>query len=107
VFYFWMAVLPLMLLVAVCRPFEHTLPDHSRLDAKTLPLVVETWRLSHAGGHCPSLEDLQRDRLLKADEPIVDRWGNPFSILCFGDEIVIVSPGPDGEAMTEDDVATR
>ena len=58
------------------------------------------------GRDCPSsVEDLISAGRLEDTDPN-DPWGNPYRIQCNGTNIVVTSPGADGEFESEDDVST-
>jgi hypothetical protein len=58
----------------------------------------------NAGGDCPSTEALVEGGFINRSTRSSDAWDNDFSIDCEGDEITVVSAGPDGQMGTEDDI---
>jgi len=54
-------------------------------------------------GACPSVDDLVRAKQLEPQRTL-DPWGAPYRIHCEGDELRVVSAGPDGVEGTADDL---
>jgi hypothetical protein len=60
--------------------------------------------LAQNGEGCPTLSLLKQEHFLAAEARDDDAWGNRFRVQCSGDDVVVVSSGPDGIANTADDV---
>lgn len=75
-------------------------------DMQVIQGAVTLYMVHH--GTCPgSVQDLVSDRRLSASARTTDAWGSEFNISCEGDsEPVIVSPGPDRQLGTSDDIRT-
>ena len=58
-------------------------------------------------GTCPTPQELAETRILAAGSNIEDGWGHPFQIECDDGEPLVLSPGPDGQRDTEDDIDSR
>ncbi|GAC1353259.1 MAG: hypothetical protein NVS3B20_21760 [Polyangiales bacterium] len=80
--------------------------DTAKTGCKTLVSVIETYKLNHpeANSVCPTVDDLKKDKTLKADQNTLDPWGKPFKIVCNGDSFGVTSSGPDQKENTEDDI---
>jgi general secretion pathway protein G len=72
--------------------------------AKALVGVAEAYLMQNPGAECPSIAELRASRLLRAGTTPQDPWGTDFQIAC-GDEVNVLSAGPDHEYGTEDDIA--
>jgi general secretion pathway protein G len=65
---------------------------------------VATQYVALRGGECPSVEKLVSEKELDA-ETNEDPWGKPYKIDCgSGDDIMVVSAGPDRQEGTPDDI---
>jgi general secretion pathway protein G len=84
--------------------FQQAQKDTAKTDAKTLVQVIETYRLSHSGSECPTIEMLKADKALKADQNVNDPWGKPYIISCSAEGDGVQSWGPDGKGGNEDDI---
>jgi general secretion pathway protein G len=79
--------------------------DTAVVDARALLQVAETWKLNHVGaGECTSVEKLKDDKFLPPDRAVKDPWGQPYLVVCIGDDLGVTSAGADGARGTEDDV---
>lgn len=76
--------------------------DLTRKQAKALHAVAESWRMNH--GHCPTFEELRREKELAASAETNDAWGTPYVIVCAGDATFVFSAGPDQRLGTADDI---
>ena len=91
----WLTVLP------GCR---YPMSEQARTDAMAVRSAAELYLAQDPGAPCPWMEDLVRERILSSSTRTEDPWGMPFRITCDGDEITVVSSGPDRRLDTEDDV---
>ncbi len=71
-------------------------------DATTIRSAVQLYRLDK--DDCPTVPDLVRADVIDRTSRIVDSWENPFRIECEGNDIFVVSAGPDGAFDTRDDL---
>ena len=53
---------------------------------------------------CPSVDQMRTDGQLDRNASANDPWGHPFTINCDGENINVVSMGPDGRAGSQDDI---
>lgn len=56
----------------------------------------------HPGRPCPTLDDLVRADVDGRIGEGLDGWGRPYEIACDGDEVHVVSAGPDGRFGSDD-----
>jgi hypothetical protein len=75
-----------------------------RSDAEHLRSSVLLFMGQEPGAKCATLEDLRRGRVLDPADRITDAWDQPYRITCDGDDILVVSDGPDGLPGTADDI---
>ena len=57
-----------------------------------------------SGGDCPTVQTLIAAKELDSSGDTEDPWGQPYDIICDGDDITVTSPGPDKKPGTEDDI---
>ena len=84
--------------------FTDAQQDTARNQTTTLEQAIMTYRASKRG-KCPRtlLELRASGYITKAPK---DPWGNDYEFTCDGEraEVEVLSPGPDGEAETDDDI---
>jgi general secretion pathway protein G len=71
--------------------------------AERIRKAVVDWR-SENGTGCPTLSQLEYDKVLSSDARTDDPWGQRFRVLCSGDTVTVRSAGRDGKAGTRDDI---
>jgi general secretion pathway protein G len=76
------------------------------MDARTMLPAAEKYRYDHPDDPCPTVELLREKRELSRAAAIVDQWGSPYEIVCNGDDVIVVSFGPDKRRGTDDDIRT-
>jgi hypothetical protein len=59
----------------------------------------------HPGAGCPTVDTLVRERVVSSRTQTRDPWDSKFSIACEGEDVTVVSPGPDRRLGTSDDIA--
>ncbi len=97
-----MALIATAVGVAVIPRLEAARIDSTRTDAQSIRSAVQMYKVENHD--CPSsVEDLAGD-YLDSSRRMVDAWDNDFQIECEGNDIFVVSAGPDGQFGTEDDV---
>ncbi len=104
----WMGFAAVMLSLsflygAICQPqFEPHRHKSTITYATTIRSAVQLYRLDK--DDCPTVPDLVRADVIDRTSRIVDSWENPFRIECEGNDIFVVSAGPDGAFDTPDDL---
>ena len=78
--------------------------DAATTDAREIRKVVITYMALKSSGECPTVQTLIADRELDAQDGGEDPWGSPYNIICAGDDVAVISPGPDKQEGTEDDI---
>ncbi|MBN4049478.1 type II secretion system protein GspG, partial [bacterium AH-315-N03] len=76
----------------------------TRTDGHTVASAAIGFIMENPGGDCPSMEDLTEGGFINTSLRTTDAWDNDFVIECDGDDITVVSPGPDGQLGGEDDI---
>ncbi len=89
--------------VAVLPQLEKANIKTTATDAQAIRSAVTLWIAEHPG-KCPSVKELVDDKTLDNSKRHKDAWDHDFDIKCEGTEIMVVSPGPDGQMGTEDDI---
>lgn len=74
-------------------------------DADTIKSIAIRYLFDNSG--CPTVNDLLDEGMLDEDKNNEDPWGGSYEIECRGDNVVVTSPGPDGDLDTDDDVTTK
>lgn len=65
--------------------------------------IADKWHSEHPD-ECPTVEKLKNLRELSPSFNSNDAWGKPFKFDCSGEDVVMISSGPDGKEGTEDDI---
>jgi general secretion pathway protein G len=79
----------------------------ARIEIGQLSQMVESYYLTTDPHKLPDqLEDLNDKNLVKGGEIPTDPWGNEYVYRKNGREFEIISPGPDGQEGTEDDISS-
>ncbi|MGZ3475800.1 MAG: hypothetical protein ACXWUG_17310 [Polyangiales bacterium] len=74
-------------------------------DVQNLRVAVDQWKAVRMGAtQCPTIADLQKDKLLAPDQRTSDPWGHPYEIVCTPTDYVVRSAGPDGIPGNADDI---
>ncbi len=98
-----MALIATAVGIAVIPRWRKAQIDTARTDAQAVRSAVQLYLMDH--NDCPSnAEDLQEGGYLDRSKRATDPWDEPFRIECEGDEIYVLSAGPDKQWDTEDDI---
>ena len=65
---------------------------------------VLSYKQSQTDVDCPTPEQLKAEKVIDKTTNIKDPWGMTYKIACDGDEIAVISFGPDKKEGTEDDI---
>ncbi len=100
--------MPLVLLgginASVCRSYRHLHYEVTRTRLSSIRCPAILYRSAHPGGDCSTVIQLKADRLLDSSFPGKDLRGGPWTLKCDGEEIRVVSSGPDRRVGTQDDI---
>ena len=99
-----MAMIAAAVGVAVLPRLNDARIEQARTDAQSIRGAVEMYLAQNPSADCPTVDELVSERILSARTRSADPWDNPFSVECEGEDITVVSGGPDGQMGTEDDV---
>ncbi len=89
---------------AVLPQLQRSRITTARTDAQAVRSGAELYFAQDPGADCPTVSDLVEADILNSSTRTTDPWNNDFVIECDGDEITVISGGPDGDVGTEDDV---
>ncbi len=89
--------------VALVPQLEKARVKTTKTDAQALRSAVTMYVADNPRG-CPTVENLIEERYLDKSKRTTDAWDGEFRIECEGGDIVVISPGPDGQIGTEDDL---
>ena len=88
------------------------LPSLERARIRDTESAVQTvrgaaiqFRAENPGDGCPSIDDLAEQQYLDSGRRLQDAWEQDFEIACEGRDIIVTSPGPDGQFGNEDDIS--
>lgn len=99
-----MAMIAAAVGVAVLPRLQDARIEQARTDAQSIRGAVEMYLAQNPGSDCPSVQELVSERILSSRTRTADPWENEFAVECEGDDISVVSAGPDGQMGTGDDV---
>lgn len=74
-------------------------------DARQMRSVAQQYYTEHRDS-CPTPQALISAGEMDTRTKTTDPWGKPFNIVCNGEELDVVSNGPDGQQGTGDDITT-
>lgn len=99
-----MALIATAVGVAVVPQWKKSQRRQAVSDAQAVSAAVLLYMAD--SNRCPaSSQELQNEGYLDRSKRATDPWDNEFQITCEGDDIYVVSAGPDGQFGTEDDIA--
>lgn len=78
--------------------------EQARTDAQSVRSAVEMYLAQNPSAACPTVSQLVSERILSARARSTDPWEREFAISCVGEDVIVVSGGPDGTMGTADDV---
>ena len=99
-----MALIATAVGVAVLPALGRARVNQTRSDAQAVRSAVLFFLGQEPGADCPTMEELVEAGTIDHSRRTTDAWDNPFIIECEGDDIIVRSNGPDGQAGNEDDV---
>ena len=89
--------------VAVVPQWRKSQKRQTLTDAQAVKAAVLLFMTDNNG--CPSTPtELQEEGYLDRSKRATDAWDNDFQVECEGDDIYVISAGPDGQFGTEDDI---
>ena len=72
--------------------------------ARVIRQAASQWQATNIETSCPTMSQLVQDKLLDPGQNTADPWGQPFSITCGDEDVMVVSGGPDKKKGTKDDI---
>jgi general secretion pathway protein G len=72
-------------------------------EVRAIEHAVQLWQQDHPNG-CPTVAQLQADRVLDSHSRSKDPWDNDYIISCDNGDVNVRSKGPDGQEGTDDDI---
>jgi general secretion pathway protein G len=72
-------------------------------EVRAIEHAVQLWQQDHPSG-CPTVAQLQADRVLDNHTRSKDPWDNDYSVSCENGDVTVRSKGPDGQEGTDDDI---
>ena len=99
-----MALIATAVGVAVLPQLQRARVTQSRSDALEVRSAVLLFMGQEPGADCPTMDELMEAGVLDSSRRTNDAWDNPFIVECEGDDIIVMSNGPDGQGGTEDDI---
>lgn len=84
--------------------FQDAQLDTAKSEVKKIQSAIDTYRVNKKG-KCPkTLEDLKAAQFI--DRVPKDPWDNEYKFTCDNTKIEVISPGPDGEFDSPDDISS-
>lgn len=83
--------------------FQQARIDTAQTNARKIRQVAMQY-MALKSPECPTVQTLIAEKELDAESGAEDPWGNTYTISCSGDDVSVVSNGPDGQPGTEDDI---
>lgn len=90
--------------VAVFKYANDSKIKTTQIAARTIRNTASLYRASHDAEACPTATFLRDNDFLDRGMSPKDAWGTPFTIVCEGDAVTVVSLGPDKHDRTADDI---
>src|SRR6187399_223029 len=72
--------------------------------ARVIRQAASQWQATNNETSCPTMSQLVQDKLLDPGQNTADPWGQPFSITCGDEDVMVLSGGPDKKKGTKDDI---
>jgi len=72
--------------------------------ARILRQAVSQWQATNNETTCPTMSQLVQEKLLDPGQTTNDPWGQPFTLSCSEDGVLVLSNGPDKKKGTKDDI---
>jgi general secretion pathway protein G len=98
-----MALIATAVGVAVLPRLRQARIDSTRTDSQSIRGAVTMFVSDHPN-ECPTIEQLTEGGYIDHSRRTTDAWDNAFAISCEGDDIGVVSPGPNGQMGDDDDI---
>lgn len=99
-----MALIATAVGVAVLPQLNRARIDSTRADAQQVASGAILYLGQEPGADCPSISDLVEAGVIDRTRRTTDAWDHEFVIECEGDDVYVISSGPDGQMGTEDDI---
>jgi len=87
------------------------LPQYQKAQVKTaksaaqiMRQAVSQWQATNNETSCPTMSQLVQEKLLDPGQTTNDPWGQPFTMNCSEEGVVVISAGPDKKKGTKDDI---
>lgn len=77
----------------------------TKTNAMQLRSLAQQYYTEHRDS-CPTVQTLISAGEMDTRSKNTDEWGKPFTIVCNGEELDVVSNGPDGQQGSGDDITT-
>jgi hypothetical protein len=77
---------------------------YARTACSALRSAMSSWTFVHRMSGCPTVDELKVERVLDAGFNPRDPWGSAYALRHVDDDFVCISPGPDRQLGTADDV---
>jgi general secretion pathway protein G len=72
--------------------------------ARIMRQAVSQWQATNNETNCPTMSQLVQEKLLDPGQTTNDPWGQPFTLSCSEDGVMVLSNGPDKKKGTKDDI---
>jgi len=73
--------------------------------ARTIRQAIQSWQATSNETTCPTMSQLVQEKQIDSATNTNDPWGQPYTLTCTDDEIIVTSAGPDKKNGTKDDIS--
>ncbi len=72
--------------------------------ARTIRQAIQSWQATSNETTCPTISQLVQEKQIDSATNTNDPWGQPYTLTCTDDEVIVTSAGPDKKKGTKDDI---
>ena len=90
--------------IAVVPQLQKAKKQQAESGVETVRTAVQLYIATNPRADCATMDQLIEDKAIDKNKATTDPWDHPYKIECDGDDIIVISAGPDGEFDTEDDI---
>lgn len=85
--------------------FRESQITQAEKDARIIRQAVQQWQATNSETSCPTMSQLVQEKHLDSAQNLNDPFGQPYTITCTDDDVVVTSSGPDKKKGTKDDIS--
>jgi general secretion pathway protein G len=85
--------------------FREAQKTQAETGARIVRTAIQQWQAANNESSCPTISQLVQEKHLDPGQSTNDPWGQPYTLTCADDDVAVISPGPDKQKGTKDDIA--